>query len=598
LGAASGVLLFLCHFPVAWDWLAWVALVPLLTTLRSPARTRWLFLSSWVGGLIYYHAAISWMTVADTRMIACWVLLATYCSLYFPVTVYLVRRLDQHTRLPLVLTLPIVWTALEYFRCCFGTGFSWYLLGHTQHDVLPLIQIADLGGAFAVSFLVVAVNVVVFETLSRWAGWRQVVQLPQLRHQPCCGNLLGQAVCVLLLLGAAFTYGTWRLAQDQFETGPRVALLQANLDQRLRNEAAQSDVARAKMRKAYKDLSDQAVRLQPAPALIVWPETSCPVPWHTVAADVDLTRLPINIQRKFAAHQEPVRSLAYPNRRGGTHVLLGVNSYVESLTAQPQRYNSALLLDPSGLDVCRYDKLHRVPFGEYVPLRETLPFMNKFAPYDFDYSIGCGTGLTRFTLGNYRFGVVICYEDTDPFMSRDYAVDTTDRPAFDFLWQRTIRRWLFTSEMDSQDGPPVDFLLNLSNDGWFNGSSEHEEHLAISRFRAVESRKAVARAVNMGVSAVIDSNGRVLAPVKSKTPVGEEVWTIPAQAESLSPREWAQYKQTDGILIVDMPIDRRGSLYAVYGDWLPTGCWLVVLGGMLWVWTRSLARRASKGFLS
>jgi apolipoprotein N-acyltransferase len=104
LGAASGLLLFLCHFPVAWGWLAWVALVPLLTVMRSPARTRWLFFASWTCGLIYYYAAISWMTVADTRMIACWVLLATYCSLYFPVTVYLVRRLEQHTRLPLVVT--------------------------------------------------------------------------------------------------------------------------------------------------------------------------------------------------------------------------------------------------------------------------------------------------------------------------------------------------------------------------------------------------------------------------------------------------------------------------------------------------------------
>src|ERR1700737_1675105 len=88
LGVSTGVLLWLCHFPVAWSWLAWVALVPLLAAMRSQTRTRLVFLSSWVGGLVYFYAAISWMTVADNRMIGCWVLLATYCSFYFPLTVY------------------------------------------------------------------------------------------------------------------------------------------------------------------------------------------------------------------------------------------------------------------------------------------------------------------------------------------------------------------------------------------------------------------------------------------------------------------------------------------------------------------------------
>jgi apolipoprotein N-acyltransferase len=587
LGATTGVLLFLCHFPVAWGWLAWVALVPLLTAVRSQARTRWLFWSSWVGGLIYYYAAISWMTVADTRMIACWVLLATYCSLYFPLTVCLVRRLEQYTRLPLLVTLPVVWTALEYFRCFFGTGFPWYQLGHTQHNVLPLIQIADLGGGFAVSFLVAAVNVVVFEALSRWQGWRRFAQLPELSPDACCRSLFAQVACVLLLIGAALTYGAWSLAHDDFETGPRVALLQANLDQRLKNNAHQSHEARDRVRTAYKTLCDQAAALEPRPALIVWPETSCPDPWYTVTPNVDLARQPPRVQEAFALQQGLVRRIA---RSSKTHVLVGINTQVEDYGQKSSRYNSALLLDPSrracGLDVLRYDKLHRVPFGEYVPLRGWVPFMDKFAPYDFDYSIGCGDGFTRFPLGKYRFGVLICYEDTDPFLAREYATDSSQGPPFDWFWQHAVRRWLFASGADSSDGPPVDFLLNISNDGWFDGSSEHEEHLAICRFRAIESRKAVARAVNMGVTAVIDSDGRVLAPVKSREPGKEEVWTIPANAGSLSPGEWSQYKQVDGILVVDMPIDRRGSFYAVYGDWLPTACWLVVLGGMSWTWTR------------
>src|SRR5262249_13860533 len=123
-----------------------------------------------------------------------------------------------------------------------------------------------------------------------------------------------------------------------------------------------------------------------------------------------------------------------------------------------------------------------------VPFLDWLPFMKMFAPYDYDYSITAGEHLTRLKVktaaGEFAFGVLICYEDTDPFLARQYG-------------------------RQHPDGAPVDFLVKISNDGWFDGSSEHEEHLAISRFRAIESRRALCRSVNMGISAVIDSNGRV-----------------------------------------------------------------------------------------
>src|SRR5438105_4276037 len=125
---ATGLMLWLCHFPVGWSWLAWVALVPFLALARAEARGRWLFVTAWAGGLVYYWPAISWMSVADPAMVACWALLATYCALYFPVIIYLARRAEKRRGLPLVLTLPVLWIALEYFRSWFGTGFSWYLM--------------------------------------------------------------------------------------------------------------------------------------------------------------------------------------------------------------------------------------------------------------------------------------------------------------------------------------------------------------------------------------------------------------------------------------------------------------------------------------
>src|SRR5207245_2893597 len=128
---ATGVLWWACHFPLNWSWLAWVALVPLLTLVRSPARPARIYLAAWLGGMVFYWAVIQWMRYADFRMYFTWAALATYCALYVPLTIFLVRRLEAHTRWPLTLTFPLVWTALEYLRAHFGTGFPWYFLAHT-----------------------------------------------------------------------------------------------------------------------------------------------------------------------------------------------------------------------------------------------------------------------------------------------------------------------------------------------------------------------------------------------------------------------------------------------------------------------------------
>src|SRR5262249_31589315 len=147
---------FACYFPLNCGWLAWVALVPLLALVRGGASKKRVFFCAWAGGLLFFWPVLQWMRVADAAMYATWALLATYCALFVPVGVLLVRRLDRTTRLPLVVTVPAVWAALELFRSHFLTGFSWYLLGHTQHDFLPVIQVSDLGGVYVVTALVAA----------------------------------------------------------------------------------------------------------------------------------------------------------------------------------------------------------------------------------------------------------------------------------------------------------------------------------------------------------------------------------------------------------------------------------------------------------
>jgi len=563
LALATAALLWLCYFPIACGWLIWIALVPLLFLVRSSARPRWIYFSAWFGSWIFYLAAMQWMRVADPRMYATWIGLAFYCSFYFLLSVYLIRLLDRCTSLPLVLTVPLVWTAVEFLRATLLGGFAWYMLGHALHTCLPLIQIADLTGVYGVSFLVAAVNALLFEILwnrpavRSWLAGPDSVSspLPSCKREADKGKdrirLLVQGLVVFLALTGTTIYGFWRLGQNRQTPGPRLALIQGNLDQRLRNDSAVSESAVQDMARHFRDLADLAAVYRPD--LIIWPETSWPYEWleEEDGPDPHCRAMAEDMAAQWSAY-----------------LLVGMNS-ITVAAGQSRRYNSAVLIDRQGKAAGRYDKIHRVPFGEYVPFRDWLPWMNYFAPYDFDYSIWPGEHFTRFELVDsatgrrFTFGTLICYEDTDAEVARPYG--------------------------GSDGAAPADFLVNISNDGWFDGTSEHDEHLAICRFRAVECRRSIVRSVNMGISAVLDSDGRVLQPHELPHPQSRvhsdfHVWAVPMQREKtaeLPISQWHRYKKVAGVLLSTVPLDDRVSLYARWGNWLPYSCWVFLMVTLL-----------------
>jgi apolipoprotein N-acyltransferase len=596
---ATGGLLWLCHFPVGWGWLAWVALVPFLFLVRAPATGWRLYGATWLGGLAFFVPVLQWMRVADPRMYFTWIGLAIYCALYFPIGLGFLRILDRRTRLPLVLTVPLVWTALEFLRAHFGGGFAWYFLSHTQHDFLPIIQISDVTGAYGVTFLVALVNGLVFELIivgimraSRVSGGSSSDVLPPLTREArqvkvsfLAGQSITKIAMAVLLLCAAFAYGEYRLSQQSFTAGPTVALIQGNLEQGIKNDRdSSSEDKRNKAVESIKDHYDRLLKLaKPFHAnLIVFPETSYAEDWTEFDPDFPFEKLSnewksVLSDAKEGSHAgipfwqylallnfKENKAILKEAQTADANILFGLNAGIIDPDNRSHRFNSAVLVDQAGQPQGRYDKIHRVPFGEYVPFRDWLPAMNALAPYENDYSVRAGKDFTRFPLGKNHFGVVICFEDTDPILARQYVSDDQE--------------------------PKVDFLVNISNDGWFKGASEHEEHLAISRFRAIECRRALVRSVNMGVSAIIDPNGRVLQPDVLKTiddpDTGEtRIWQLPKEKHAildLPPSRWKEFKKLAGVLVAELPIDHRPSLYAQWGDWLPWSCWIVLVGSLLY----------------
>jgi apolipoprotein N-acyltransferase len=509
-------------------------LVPLLALIRSDISTRTLLFSAYVCGFLFFLLALKWMRVAHPMMVWAWIALTYYCALYFPLAAWVLRRLDRKYSLPFTLTLPIVWTSLEFFRAHFLTGFPWYLIG--------IIQIADLGGVYAVSFVVLAANGFVFELVARNGRFASLMRTPS---SFAIKNLTLQGTFVFALFGATIGYGYWRMSQANFREGPRVALLQTNVSQDVKNakndDSDDGVAAAGTIVQQTKDLTDTILREHQNPDLIIWPETTCTEDWLEAAPGTPLVDLPTELPSGIQSRQRLMNNIASYSQ---AHVLLGLNTYEFCREGERRRYNSALLVCRDGKDYCHYDKMHRVLFGEYVPFRETMPWLQTFTPYDHDYSLSEGENWTHFRLptrnGDYRFGALICYEDSVSSLARHYA-----------------------REDDGQ--PPVDFLVNMSNDGWFRGTEEHEEHLAVCRFRAVETRRAVARSVNMGISAIIDGNGRVTA--------------LPRDS-------WSASKKVAAAFTAAVPIDNRRSWYARVGDWFAASCAIVALAGLVGTFAR------------
>ncbi|WP_303720419.1 apolipoprotein N-acyltransferase [Malonomonas rubra] len=448
--AASGLLLA-AAFPRPDVYpLAWVALIPLLLVMKQRP-----FASGYVCGISYFAAVLYWLNLVMTTYgglnlvfsLLAYLMLLTYLAVFFGVSSWLACVFEKQFKLPYLLSFPVLWVALEYLRGLLLTGFPWALLGYSQQNFSLAIQSADMTGVYGVSLLLVAVN----------CAWAWIIQQPRNRYA-----WLG-LVCTLLMSISHFGYGAWRQNQplDARQEQLNVALIQGNVDQAVKWDPQYRQTTVDK----YLRLSAEAA--QQKPDLLIWPEAATPFFLQE--------KIPLAEQ----VRQVPLRQNSY--------LLVGSPAYQQLDDGKVDFFNSAYLFSPQGKQLGRSDKIHLVPFGEYVPLGKLLSFINKLVVGVGDFSPGIVKPLS---LNGHSLGVLICYEVIFPELARDYV----------------------------RHGAGL--LVNLTNDAWFGHSSAPYQHLAMARFRAIENRIWLARAANTGISAFIAPSGKVTAA----GPIFEELY--------------------------------------------------------------------------
>jgi len=450
---ASGVLLTLAFPPYDFYLLAWVGFIPLMLSLWNRTQKE-AFRTGLVFGVIYFFGTLYWIYhsihvfggIPFSASLAIVFLLCLILGIYPALFSCLFLAVIKKTKLPALLTAPVIWVVLEFLRSYALTGFPWASIGYSQYRFLHIIQVADITGIYGISFLVLAVNGAIVDI---------VLIKRKLREMPLYP--VGYAMIGLLTLGLALAgslgYGAWRLGQGREHGSFSVSIIQGNIEQDKKWEP----VFQKEVLDVYFNLSKKAA--EDSPQLIVWPETAIPFLYDYDSANTE----------KLIAMQQSLKS----------YLLFGSVMMREQIKDKALLTNSALLLDPAGKLVYKYDKIHLVPFGEYVPLRGILFFIDKMVAGIGDYVPGESYVKAGTEFGG--FGTMICYEIIFPGLVRKF----------------------FTRGGD--------FMVTITNDAWFGRTSGPYQHFAMAVFRAIENRKPVVRAANTGISGLIDSSGRITA---------------------------------------------------------------------------------------
>lgn len=520
-------MLSLAFAPLGQFYLAWLGLAPVMLAV-APARSGWrAFAWGMLAGWLFFLINMSWLwLVTGPGLFA----LTLYLSIFWGFSAVFIRSLlapnalilhPQSSILRLVL-LALTWTGFEWLRGNVSflgrEGLPWLYLGQSQSPLLVMCQIADVTGVLGITFWLAVLNA----TVARAVLYGRF--------------FLRDAAFTATVLAGILGYGIFRLSQDTTSPGPTVLVVQSNYPQSNTGEkgAPLEEIAGFHLT-TTRDALEDARRRNQRIDLVVWSETMMP---------------PINLESRRATMgtdagqfwDEVAYQIGSLAKAYDVSILTGGAYYGDwhaegdRLVARDRR-NTAYFFSRDGvLSTRRYDKIHLVPFGEYIPFQHSIPLLYrlfvKLGPnYYEEYVLQRGGELTVFELSQeMRFVVPICFEDVVP--------------------------QLVASMLRGQGGTRrADFIVNITNDGWFAGG-QMAQHLQAAIFRSIENRVPTARSVNTGISAFIDSYGRVSA-------------TIPAG--------------TEGARAETLLLDRRVSIFTRVGDVFGLACAGGTIGAVLWM---------------
>lgn len=447
--------------------LAWVALVPVMLLVLNAKRMQHVVLAGIITGTVSHFLLLYWLLGT----------MHNYGYMSWPLSVALLLTIAIITSLFMVLTLVFmrccsgslwlffigsacVWVLVEYFRTYAFTGLPWALLGYTQFQQLKLMQIVDITGVYGVSFLLVLFNAALALLLNALN-----------QHYVNRGKYIFKGficlVIAVIFIAAAMVYGQARKSEiyHKMTAAPlaKIALVQASVPQ---NQKWEPEFQMATMQ-AYAEYTFKATKDQPD--LIVWPETA--LPFHFPQND-DMA------EKIFAL----VNYVQIPLFTGAPRYEIPPG---ETNPAKFAYFNSAFLIVPNEGIMGVYDKAHLVPFGEYVPWKRLLFFMQSITGEGFKRGEpGAVVRSPALMRDKLVLGTLICYEGIFPGLARSMVKNDAN------------------------------LLVNITNDAWYDYSAGPYQHFIISMFRGVETRTSFVRCANTGISAYVLPTGEILYQTK------------------------------------------------------------------------------------
>ncbi len=453
----SGFILTMSFPKISFSLLAWIGLVPLLISISKMNRKQ-SFYAGLLTGMCHFLSLLYWITptvqtYGNLPLFLAFpilVLLSFYLSLYLGIFTLIFKSFKQNSILT-PFKAAALWTGLEYIRSFCFTGFPWGSIGYSQYMQIDLIQVADITGIYGISFLIVLFNSGVCASFFMVGFYNKKVRIKK---------IISLFFCIFFIIGAVLIYGKIRL-QDIDKAilkAPRknITVVQGNISQHVKWDKSFKENIVKKYCNLFQNISHN--NINETTDLVILPETALPFYY-------------LNNKKLSSIVNKCIKKTQ-------TSFLLGSPAF-EYKNNKAIFYNRAYMINKSGVITGKYDKIHLVPFGEYVPLEDYFFFLGKIITHAGNFSSG-EKNIQPLIFKDTNLGVLICFEIIFPELSADIVKNGAD------------------------------ILVTITNDAWFGFSSAPLQHFSMSVFRAVENRRALVRSANTGISGFIDPVGRVI----------------------------------------------------------------------------------------